>query len=166
MNYLDRGYGVEGGNKKVDVFLKILNKKENGLGVPLPSGRMRVNQRDSADGSLEFIGESIIDHTAANEELMIKLGNAFDVVGERKQLNYVLDSNNKFADEEIEVKLRNHKKQPVKVKVVESMYRATGWKITTTSDEYVKDNSHQVSFLVDVAPEKEKTITYKVHYTW
>ncbi len=164
--YLDRGYGLEGGNKKVDVFLKILNKKENGLGVPLPSGRMRVNQRDSADGSLEFIGESIIDHTAANEELMIKLGNAFDVVGERKQLNYVLDSNNKFADEEIEVKLRNHKKQPVKVKVVESMYRATGWKITTTSDEYVKDNSHQVSFLVDVAPEKEKTITYKVHYSW
>lgn len=164
--YMDRGYGIEEGNKKIDVFLKIVNKKENGLGVPLPSGRIRVNQRDAADGSLEFIGESIIDHTARNEELLIKLGNAFDVVGERKQVNYTLDSSRKFADEEIEIKIRNQKKQAVKVKVVESMYRATGWNITTSSDEYKKDNSHQVSFLVDIAPEKEKTITYKVHYSW
>ena len=164
--YIDQGYGVEGGNRKVDVFLKLLNKKENGLGVPLPSGRIRVNQRDAADGSLEFIGENIIDHTARNEEIMIKLGSAFDVVGERKQTNYVLNTNGKFADEEIEIKIRNQKKQPVKVKIVESMYRATGWKITGSSDEYTKDNSHQVNFIVDVAPEKEKVVTYKVHYTW
>lgn len=164
--YIDQGYGVEEGNHKVDVFLKLLNKKENGLGVPLPSGRIRVNQRDAADGSLEFIGESIIDHTPRNEEIMIKLGSAFDVVGERKQLNYVLNTGGKSADEEIEIKIRNQKKQPVKVKIVESMYRATGWKITNSSDEYTKDNSHQVNFVVDVAPEKEKVVTYKVHYTW
>lgn len=164
--YLDQGYGVEGGNKKVDVFLKLLNKKENGLGVPLPSGRIRVNQRDAADGSLEFIGESIIDHTARNEEIMIKLGSAFDVVGERKQTNYVLNTAGKYADEEIEIKIRNQKKQPVKVKIVESMYRATGWKITESSDEYTKDNSHQVNFVVNIDPEKEKVVTYKVHYSW
>jgi hypothetical protein len=163
--YIDRGYGVETGNKKIDVFLKLVNKKENGLGVPLPSGRMRVSQRDS-DGSLEFIGENIIDHTARNEELLVKLGNAFDVVGERKQVNYTLDTTNKFADEEIEIKIRNQKKQAVKVKIVENMYRATGWKILSSSDEYAKDNSHQISFLVDVAPEKEKIVTYKVHYSW
>ena len=164
--YIDQGYGVETGNRKVDVFLKLINKKENGMGVPLPSGRIRVNQRDAADGSLEFIGESIIDHTARNEEIMIKLGSAFDVVGERKQIDYVLNTNGKFADETIEIKIRNQKKQAVKVKIVESMYRATGWKITNTSDEYVKDNSNQVSFIVDVAPEKEKIVTYKVHYSW
>ncbi len=164
--YLDQGYGVETGNRKVDVFLKLLNKKENGMGVPLPSGRIRVNQRDAADGSLEFIGESIIDHTARNEEISVKLGSAFDVVGERKQLDYVLNTSGKFADETIEIKIRNQKKQPVKVKIVENMYRATGWKITTTTDEYVKDSSHQVSFIVDVAPEKEKIVTYKVHYSW
>ncbi|MEQ1789235.1 MAG: DUF4139 domain-containing protein, partial [Rickettsiales bacterium] len=164
--YTDQGYGVETGNKKVDVFLKLVNKKENGLGVPLPSGRIRVNQRDAADGSLEFIGESIIDHTARNEELMIKLGSAFDVVGERKQLNYVLDTNNRYADEEIEIKIRNQKSQAVKLKIVENMYRATGWKILSSSDEYKKDNAHQVNFMVNIAPEQEKTITYKVHYTW
>lgn len=164
--YTDRAYGTENPNKKVDVFLKLVNKKENGLGVPLPAGRIRVNQRDAADGSLEFIGESLIDHTPRNEELLIKLGSAFDVVGERKQVNYVLDTNNKFIDEEIEIKIRNQKKQAVKVKVVENMYRAVNWKITDSSDEYKKDNSHRISFLVDVAPEKEKIIKYKVHYSW
>lgn len=164
--YTDRGYGLDSGNKKIDVFLKIANKKENGLGVPLPSGRVRVNQRDTADGSLEFIGESVIDHTPRNEELLIKLGSAFDVVGERKQLNYILDTRNKFAEEEIEIKIRNQKKQPVQVKILENMYRATGWKLTTTSDEYNKENAHQVSFLVNVAPEKEKIIRYIVHYSW
>jgi hypothetical protein len=164
--YTDRSYGVDASNKKVDVFLKIINKKENGLGVPLPAGRIRVNQRDLADGSLEFIGESVIDHTPRNEELLIKLGSAFDVIGERKQLNYNSNMDSKFADEEIEIVIRNQKKQAAKVKILENMYRATGWKIVNSSEEYKKENAHQISYLVDVAPEKEKTIKYKVHYTW
>ena len=164
--YTDRAYGTENTNKKVDVFLKLINKKENGLGVPLPAGRIRVNQRDAADGSLEFIGESLIDHTPRNEEVLIKLGSAFDVVGERKQVNYVLDTNNKFIDEEIEIKIRNQKKQAVKVRVVENLYRAVNWKIANSSGEYTKDNANRISFLVDVAPEKETIIKYKVHYSW
>jgi hypothetical protein len=163
--YYDRNYGLETGSKKVDVYLKLLNKEENGLGIPLPAGRIRVNQRDD-DGSLEFIGESSINHTPRNEEVLVLLGSAFDVVGERKQLNYTMDATRKFADEEIEVRIRNQKKQPVKVKIVESMYRATGWTITSTSVEYTKDNAHQVSYLVTVPAEKEQVIRYTVHYTW
>lgn len=163
--YTDRNYGVETGNKKVDVFLKLQNKKENGLGVPLPSGRIRVNQRDE-DGAQEFIGESIIDHTPRNEEVVIKLGSAFDVVGERTQVDYKLDTARRTAEEEIEIKIRNQKKQPVKVKVVENLYRATGWEIINSSLKYNKDAAHQISFLADVAPEKEQTIHYLVKYTW
>jgi hypothetical protein len=161
----DRYYGVEGGNKKVDVYLKLMNKEESGLGVPLPSGRMRVNQRDD-DGSLEFIGESIIDHTPRNEQILIKLGSAFDVVGERKQLNYTLDSARNMAEEVIEIKLRNQKKQAVKVKVVESLYRATGWTIKDSSHEFTKDNANQISYIVNIDPEKEQVIKYTVRYTW
>ena len=163
--YVDKNYGVDSGNKKVDVFLKLQNKKENGLGVPLPSGRIRVNQRDD-DGAQEFIGESIIDHTPRNEDVTIKLGSAFDVVGERKQVNYTLDSTRKTAEEEIEIKIRNQKKQSVKIKVVENLYRATGWEIVDSKVKYNKDDAHQISFITDVAPEKEQTIRYKVKYTW
>ena len=33
------------------------------MGMPLPKGIVRVFKEDSADGSLEFIGEDSIDHT-------------------------------------------------------------------------------------------------------
>ena len=164
--YYDQSYGLTGEKRKVDVLLKLKNAKENGLGVALPAGRMRVNQRDNSDGSLEFIGENVIDHTPRNEEITIKLGSAFDVVGERKQLDYRLDTNARFADEEIEIKLRNQKKQAVKVKTIESMYRATGWKILSADAEYSKDNAHQISFITSIEPEKEAVIRYKVRYTW
>ena len=34
---------------------------------------------DPADGTLEFIGEDVIDHTPKDETVLIKLGEAFDV---------------------------------------------------------------------------------------
>jgi hypothetical protein len=163
--YTDQGYGTEDGNKKIEVFLKLKNKKENGMGVPLPAGRIRVNERDD-DGALEFIGENIIDHTPRNEDVRIKLGNAFDIVGERKQLRYSYNSNRNSMNEEIEIKIRNQKKQPVKVKVVENLYRALNWDITDTNKEFKKENAHQVSYLVAVEPEKEQVVHYTVHYSW
>ena len=163
--YTDKGYGVETGNSKVDVFLKLQNKKENGLGVPLPAGRIRVNQRDD-DGAQEFIGESVIDHTPRNEDVVIKLGSAFDVVGERKQVDYKVDNSRRFVEEEIEIKIRNQKKQAVKVKVLENLYRATNWEILDATVKYNKEDAHQISFIADVAPEKEQTFRYKVKYTW
>lgn len=163
--YTDQAYGVDTGNTKVDVFLKLQNKKEVGMGVALPAGRIRVNQRDE-DGSLEFIGESIIDHTPRNEDVVIKLGSAFDVVGERTQTNYVLDTNKRFAIEDIQIKIRNQKKQSVKVKVVENLYRATGWQILESNPPHKKESAHQISFMADVDPEKEQIIRYRVKYTW
>ena len=89
--YTDRNMGVEM-NKKVDVYLEFKNDKQFGLGVPLPAGRLRVSQLDKADGSLEFIGEDKIDHTPKDEQVRVKLGSAFDVVGERRQVNFAVDT--------------------------------------------------------------------------
>ena len=89
--YTDRNMGVEM-NKKVDVYLEFKNDKQFGLGVPLPAGRLRVSQLDKADGSLEFIGEDKIDHTPKDEQVRVKLGSAFDVVGERRQVNFSVDT--------------------------------------------------------------------------
>ena len=83
----DRNYGITG-NKKVDTYLSFKNTQENGMGMPLPAGRVRVSKLDTADGSLEFIGEDRIDHTPKNETVLLKLGSAFDVVGERRQVDF------------------------------------------------------------------------------
>lgn len=159
----DPGFGVSS-NAKVSVHLRFDNKEEGGLGVPLPSGRIRVSKTDDADGSLEFIGEDIIDHTPRNEEVLIKLGNAFDVVGERRQTEFRTGKN--WMTETIEVTLRNRKEQPVEVIVAEHMYRWANWTIQAKSDEFEQLDARTLHFPVTVGPDEERKITYTVHYTW
>jgi hypothetical protein len=161
----DRDYGGES-NKKVDVYVEFKNDEKYGLGVPLPAGRIRVSQLDAADQSLEFIGEDIIDHTPKNETVRIKLGSAFDVVGERKQVDYAVNTSAKWMEEEIEVKLRNHKEVPVTVLVKENLYRWNNWKIIKKSQDYDKEDARTIYFPVTIAKDGEATVRYRVRYTW
>jgi hypothetical protein len=161
----DRHFGTEC-NKKVDVYLRFKNKKENGMGMPLPSGRIRVSKLDPADNSLEFIGEDTIDHTPKDEEVLIKLGSAFDVVGERKQVDFASDSRRDWMEETIEIKLRNHKAEPVKVLVKENLYRWTNWEIKDHTHPFEKADARTIHFPVTVEKDGDVTIQYKVRYTW
>ena len=163
--YTDRNMGVEM-NKKVDVYLEFKNDKQFGLGVPLPAGRLRVSQLDKADGSLEFIGEDTIDHTPKDEQVRVKLGSAFDVVGERRQVSFSVDTTAKWMEEEIEVKLRNHKPQPVDVVVKENLYRWSNWKILTKTHTFSKEDSRTINFPVKVPKDGEAVVRYRVRYTW
>jgi hypothetical protein len=161
----DRNFGLRS-NKKVDIYLRFKNEEEIGMGMPLPSGRIRVSQRDKADDTLEFIGEDKIDHTPKDEEVLIKLGSAFDVVGERKQIDFQVDSRRDWMDETIEIKIRNHKDEKVKVIVKENLYRWVNWKITDSTHEYKKVDARTIHFPVEVPKDGEITIRYKVHYSW
>jgi hypothetical protein len=161
----DRNFSSES-HKEVAVYLEFRNDKENGLGVPLPAGRIRVSKLDAADGSLEFIGEDRIDHTPKDEEVRVKLGSAFDIVGERKQTDFSVDTNAKTMEETIEVKLRNHKNQPVHVLVRENLFRWSNWKIVSKTHEFIKEDARTITFPVDVPQDGETLVGYKVRYTW
>lgn len=161
----DRNYGVQG-NRKVDVYLGFRNAKEGKMGMPLPSGRVRVSKLDPADQTLEFIGEDVIDHTPRNEQVLIKLGSAFDVVGERRQISFHVDTSRKTMVEEIEVKVRNQKKEAVTVMIKENLYRWTNWQITGKTHDYRKDDARTINFPVRVTPEGEAVVRYTVTYTW
>jgi hypothetical protein len=163
--YTDRNMGVQM-NKKVDVYLEFKNDKQFGLGVPLPAGRIRVSQLDKADGSLEFIGEDKIDHTPKDEQVRVKLGSAFDVVGERRQVDFAVDTKARWMEEEIEVKLRNHKTQPVNVVVKENLYRWSNWKILTKTHDFAKEDARTITFPVKVAKDGETIVRYRVRYSW
>ena len=115
---------------------------------------------------MQFVGEDTIDHTPKNETIRVTTGNAFDLVGERKQTDFHVDTGDKVMDESFEIKLRNHKKEPVQIRVVEHLYRGNNWEITTKSDDFVKKDSQTIEFNVLVKPEVEKTLTYTVHYSW
>lgn len=161
----DRSFGVES-NKKVDIYLRFKNKEEIGMGMPLPSGRIRVSKLDTADGTLEFIGEDTIDHTPKNEEVLIKLGSAFDVVGERRQVDFAIDTRRQWMEETIEIKLRNHKAEPVKVLAKENLFRWVNWEITEKTHPFEKVDARTIHFPVQVEKDGEVTIQYKVKYSW
>jgi hypothetical protein len=162
---VDQQYGTES-NKKVDVYLRFKNEEAAGLGMPLPAGRIRVSKLDPADGSLEFIGEDVIGHTPKNEQVLIKLGSAFDVVGERLQTDFKADYDRRWMEETVQIKLRNHKAEDVQVIVKENLYRWTNWEIIKPSTQFEKFDSRTIHFPVTVEKDGEATVTYTVRYTW
>jgi hypothetical protein len=159
-----QGYG-ESGNKKILVQREFVNAETNQLGIALPAGKLRFYRRD-ADGQLQFVGENTIDHTPRNETVRVTTGNSFDLVGERKQTNFRVDTADKWIDESFEIKLRNRKKEPVEIRVVEHLYRWSNWEITKKSDDFVKKDSQTIEFRIPVKPDEERTVTYSVHYSW
>lgn len=161
----DRSYGLQS-NRKVDVYLQFHNAENNGMGMPLPAGRVRVSKLDAADQTLEFIGEDIIDHTPRNEKVLLKLGSSFDVVGERRQVDFKVDTSRKTMTEEVEVKLRNQKKEPVDVIVKENLYRWVNWTIAARSHEFSKEDARTIHFPVRIAPGAEAVVRYTVQYSW
>jgi hypothetical protein len=133
--------------------------------MPLPAGRLRFYRQDT-DGHLEFTGENEIKHTPRDETIRAFTGSAFDIKGERRRTDYRIDMGQRWLDEAFEIKLRNHKKEPVVVRVVEHLYRGTTWEITAKSDTYLKTDSQTIEFRVQVPPDSEKTVTYRAHYNW
>lgn len=162
---LDRELGP-GSNTEVDVWLTFRNDKDSGMGMPLPAGRIRVSQQDKADGSLEFIGEDTIRHTPKDEDVRVKLGRAFDVVGERRQTDFTVNTKGRVMEEAFEIKVRNHKAQPVEVIVRENLYRWSQWSLVEQSQASVKKDARTIEFPVKVAADGEATVTYRVRYTW
>ena len=148
--------------KKVRVNLEFQNTQEAGLGIPLPQGKVRVYKED-VDKSLEFIGEDLIDHTPKDEKVRIFLGNAFDLVGERKKISHH-KIGDKAREETYEIKLRNHKKEMVEIVVVEHFWGE--WSITNSSYRYDKKDAYTVEFRIPVAKDGESVLKYTVRFEW
>jgi len=151
-------YGEALSNQKVGVFVEIENREKNHLGIPLPKGTVRVYKHDPS-GSLQFVGEDSIDHTPRDEKVRIKLGDAFDVVGTRKQTDWKKIAYDTY-EAAFEISLRNHKKEDVVVKVVEPI--PGDWKMLSSSQEFTKSEAFTAEFQVPVPRDGETKLTYRV----
>ena len=158
----DQRYGTQTKND-VFVMLEFKNARDNNLGIPLPKGKMRVYKED-IDKTLQFIGEDWIDHTPKDEPVRIYLGNAFDIVGERIQTDF--KRGDEWVMESYKITLRNHKEEPVEIRVVEHLFRWSNWRITEKSQSYEKKDARTIEFLASVPKDGETTITYTVRYWW
>jgi len=158
--YYFQGYNNPGEpiKEKVGVYVSFKNAKENGLGLPLPAGVVRVYKAD-ATGSQQFVGEDRIDHTPKDEAVRIKLGDAFDVVAERKQTEYKAIARRVF-EYAYEIRIRNHKDEAVTVIVNEPI--GGDWSILNSSFPAEKTAAFAARFNVPVAKDGEAVLSYRV----
>ncbi len=153
-------YGGGGGDagKKINVKLEIENVKKNNLGMALPKGKVRVYKRDS-DGALQFVGEDLIDHTPRDEKIRLYIGDAFDLVGEHKQMSYTRP-NQRTTRATYQISLRNHKDEDVEITAVE--HASGDWKIKSSSHKYKKTSASKFEFTVNVPKRGETVIDYEI----
>ncbi len=155
----------EQSNPKVGVYVGFRNDEKSGLGIPLPKGKIRVYKKDD-DGKEQFVGEDLLDHTPKDEEVRLYLGNAFDVVGQRAQIDFKSLAFNRGVEETFQIKVRNHKKQAVEVMIYEHPWRWNEWTLPKSDATYEKVDQSTIRFPVKIAADKEKTVTYTLRYTW
>jgi len=142
----------------VQVFYKFKNEEKTGLGMPLPAGTIRVYQQDSRDASL-FAGEDRIDHTPRDEEISLHIGNAFDIVAERKQTDYRKLSD-RLYEFEYEITLRNHKDAPVTIEVNEPI--GGDWEMVNSTYKFTKTAAFAAQFDVPVDRDGTSVLKYRV----
>lgn len=142
--------------------IEFTNDKKSGLGIPLPSGRFRLYQRD-ASGSTQLLGEDRIGHTPRDERVSLLAGKAFDVRATRKRTSYER-LGDRGARESFSIELRNRKDTPETVEVVERHWG--DWKVTAESGEFTKEDANTIRFSVPLKPNETRTLTYTVETRW
>jgi hypothetical protein len=156
--YFRTQYGTPMSNQKVGVYLELKNSKDNRLGMPLPKGKVRVYKAD-ASGSQQLIGEDSIDHTPKDERVKLKIGDAFDVVGERVQRDWKKIASSLY-EVEWEISLRNHKKEDVTVEVIEPV--PGDWEVLRATLPHEKVDAFTMRFRVPVKKDGESKLIYRV----
>jgi hypothetical protein len=157
--YWFRGqHGEIQSNQKVGVYLDFKNEEKNGLGVPLPKGMLRVYKADKS-GAKQFVGEDQIDHTPRDEKIRVKMGEAFDVVGDRKQMEWrALGSCT--SESRWEIELRNHKDTAVEVEDYEPI--GGDWTMLESSIPYDKKDAGTFTFNIKVPARGKAKVSYRV----
>ena len=157
--YRDR-YAQIGQKLKPAVFLEFENK--GAIGRPLPAGIVRVYAKDSK-GAAQFVGEDRIAHTAKNEQIKLRLGEAFDITAERKQTNY-----KRIADNQTEsswrIEIRNAKDEAATVKVQEPL--PGDWEMVSESQKHTKESARIASWNVAVPAGGTALLDYTARVKW
>jgi hypothetical protein len=149
---------VDRGEKNAEVKLRFVNSKDAGLGMPLPAGRVRVYKNDS-DGSTILLGEDNLRHTPKDEEILLTLGKAFDLVVEETTLarRKITD---RVTETDFRIELRNRKDEDVSINVVK--YLGKYWKITKTTHDFEKKSASKVQFKIPVKAGEELKVEFTV----
>lgn len=157
---LDANFNSESGGQPVIASLRFQNRRQGGLGVPLPAGRVRV-----FDGK-DLLGEASLGHTPANAEVSLALGTVFDLTAERSREDFRVDRAGRQMQERIRVVVRNARPEAATVRVVEPLPRWSDWEVVSSSVPAIKQDAQSTAFDLAVPAQGEARVTYTVRYRW
>jgi hypothetical protein len=155
-------YGELAKNQKVSVYLDFQNSEQNHLGIPLPKGTLRVYKADK-NGAKQFVGEDALDHTPRDEKVRVKVGEAFDVLADRKQISWS-SLGNCSSESAWQIDLRNHKDEDVKIEVREPA--GGDWTVVNSSHPAQRDDARSFHFDIAVPKRGVTKLTYRVRVRW
>ncbi|KAA2285709.1 DUF4139 domain-containing protein [Arenimonas fontis] len=156
---LDRNFNGDGGERPVTANLAFRNRGQ-GLGVPLPAGRVRVSENG------DLLGEAMIGHTAAGAEVRLSLGTAFDLDAERTRAGFQLDRAGRQMTETVRYTVRNAKAGAATVRIHEPMPRWSEWELVSSSVPAAARDAQSASFDLKVPAGGEAQLEYTVRYRW
>lgn len=160
---INRRYDFYGANSEnAQIFIEFDNSKENNLGKPLPGGQVSLYRVDS--GSIIFIGQDQITHKPEAAEIELNIGSAFDIVGQRKQMELKRVSSRQ-EEESYQIEIKNHRDEAIELNVIETM-RRRDWEIIEASQSFERVDAQTAKFIVNIPAKQEAKITYTVRLRW
>ncbi len=148
--------------QQVETCLVFQNSQDNGLGIPLPAGVVRVYGQ-AKSGARQLLGEDRLGHTPRDEKIELRLGVAFDLVAERTQTDYRRVADN-VHESGFRIALRNRKEEAVTIEVSE---RAGGdWRVLESSHPYEKRSATELVFELPVPAGGETVLSYRLQVTY
>jgi hypothetical protein len=149
--------------KGISVEILALNSKDHGLGHPFPAGTVRIYKVE--DNRLLILGEDKISHIPVNEEVKLKIGQAFDIIADRKVMDRKKEGKNSEKIK-IAIEFRNRKNEDVEILVTEPITRQSDYRILSSNIDVHKKEAKQVEFIVPVKANQTNSLVYEILYSW
>ena len=159
----NRKYEYIVGTTSTDIIISFKNSKADGLGEPLPKGNINFYEIDEEDGTNQFVGVATLSNTSLNQDVNLKIGTAFDVIG--KTTTVSASNQNRVNEAEYEVVLTNNKKENIEVEVIRQLSNVNT-EILNSSISYEKKDARTVTFLVKLNAGQERKFTFKERTTY
>ena len=152
------GRGPDGiARLRPDVMLTVTNSEENGLGLPLPAGLVRVY--DDGGATPVLLGEGRITHLAAGQSTELALGKTFDLTAERRQTAFRRLGQRGEFEAAYQIILRNARPDAASVEVVENLFGE--WRILEESQLHERRSAGQAVWTVTVPGDGQATLSFR-----
>ena len=145
----------------LEVQLTLSNMEKNGLGISLPGGKVEIYSYTQKTG-LEYIGADNMGQVPKGQSTKLTSGRAFDVIGNRKVLNY--DRQRKSEEAVIEIGITNNRTESVDILLIEHING--DWIIKDESLNYKKEDASTIHFPLTLSSGEVKNVYYTYRKEW